>query len=116
VAPFRRKDDGSPRRVLIEAEQRTAEIQANAELEVAKIRARAKREVAQLKLQAKKQGASARRDPGMEGTPEQIMAEAQQRSTAILVEARRQIDLIRAGVEAAYPPVSTSGTAAAEEP
>lgn len=99
MAPFRRNDDGSPRRVLIEAEARIAQIQANAEIEVARIRARAEREVAQLKKQARKQGASAGQNPGMDRTPEQIMAEAEQHSIAIRVEARRQIELISADVE-----------------
>jgi hypothetical protein len=116
VGLFRRKDDGSARRVLIEAEARTAQIQANAEIEIARLRARAEREAAKLEKQAKKHGASTGRDPGIERTPQQIMAETQQRAIAIRAEASRQVDLIRADVEAAYPAVSTSGTAAAEEP
>jgi hypothetical protein len=72
--------------------------------------------VARLKKQARKQGASAGQDPGIERTPEQIMADAEQRSIAILAEAKRQIDLINADVEAAYPAVSASGTAALDEP
>jgi hypothetical protein len=66
-------------------------------------------------MQARKQGANASPDPVTGRTPEQIRAEAEQRSMAPVAEARRQLDLIRASAEAATS-VSDPGIAALEEP
>lgn len=111
VAVFRRRDDGGLKRRLIEAERRVAEIEASAELEIVRMRARAEREFAQVVKRAKREGVS-RQDPAVGGRREQIRADAVQREVAIRAEAQRQIDLIKADVQA----VQVRDVAAGDEP
>jgi hypothetical protein len=75
------------------------------------MRARAEREFAQVVKRAKREGVS-RQDPAVGGRREQIRAEAAQREVAIRAEAQRQIDLIKADVQAAQ----VRDVAAGDEP